>query len=336
MCITLPIKTILDTDIGTDIDDTWALFFILSKPSVFDLRLIQVSTFNTTKRAQITAMILDNLGKYDVPIALGRYTGENIMPQYDSRVANYSLLDFEKKGGKVLEGTEKYAELMNKASEDDPVLIVEIAPATSVGDVLRQYPEASRNCYCFAMSGSINRGYWNSSTPSAESNVHSDIYSSMLMYNASWLSPLVIAPLDTGIAMQYFGAPFETLLLVNNTAHISAYVLLEEAKTWYFGGGKGFGAYFPYTPFNGTSTLWDLQASYLAYSAMRLGNPYPTSFPYFSVELLPIMVTNDGYTIVSTAAKQMVGAAIKYATIWESDVINVEVDTVSSIISLST
>jgi inosine-uridine nucleoside N-ribohydrolase len=231
----LPVPTVLDTDIGTDIDDTWALFFILSKPEVFDLRLIQVSSYNTTKRAQIVAMILDSMGRYDIPIAVGRYTGENIMPQYDSVAAAYSLSTFEKKGGKVLYGTEKFSEFMLQSKPSNPHMIVEIAPATSLGDVLQKYPSASHNCYCYAMSGSIYRGYLNSSTPSAESNVRSDVKSSQLMYDAKWLSPLTIAPLDTGIAMQYFGIPYQMLLLANTTSHLSSYMLLREAKVWYFG-----------------------------------------------------------------------------------------------------
>lgn len=73
------IKVALDTDIGTDFDDSFALHYLLarSKPgdqsAIFDLRLIQVSTFNTTKRAQIAAFILDRLGRFDVPIAVGQY-----------------------------------------------------------------------------------------------------------------------------------------------------------------------------------------------------------------------------------------------------------------------
>ena len=71
-----PIKVVLDTDIGTDFDDTFALFFMLARRDIFDVRLVQCSTFNTSKRAQIVANIL----RFDVPVGLGAYSGEHQMP----------------------------------------------------------------------------------------------------------------------------------------------------------------------------------------------------------------------------------------------------------------
>jgi inosine-uridine nucleoside N-ribohydrolase len=42
-------RTILDTDIGTDIDDTWALQMILGSPEI-DLRLAVTATGDTLTR----------------------------------------------------------------------------------------------------------------------------------------------------------------------------------------------------------------------------------------------------------------------------------------------
>ena len=56
---TKPVPTILDTDIGTDYDDQMALTYILAKPSIFDLRLVVCSTYNTTARGQIVAKTLN-------------------------------------------------------------------------------------------------------------------------------------------------------------------------------------------------------------------------------------------------------------------------------------
>ena len=48
------IPVILDTDIGDDIDDTWALAMLLRSPEL-DVKLIVTDTRNTTTRARIVA-----------------------------------------------------------------------------------------------------------------------------------------------------------------------------------------------------------------------------------------------------------------------------------------
>jgi len=126
-----PGRVILDTDIGTDCDDLWALMYILSRPDLFDLRLVQCSTFNTDQRAQIVAKILDTLHRTDVPIGIGYTNGNQFMPEYPW-AKDYSLDTFKAHGGKVTEGTSAMLELMQSATPTDPVYIVEIAPANSL------------------------------------------------------------------------------------------------------------------------------------------------------------------------------------------------------------
>jgi hypothetical protein len=64
------IPVILDTDIGTDIDDTWALVMLLNSPEL-DLRLVVTETGDTTYRAKIVARMLEIAGRTDVPIGIG-------------------------------------------------------------------------------------------------------------------------------------------------------------------------------------------------------------------------------------------------------------------------
>ncbi|MEM9408017.1 MAG: hypothetical protein AAGA81_18415, partial [Acidobacteriota bacterium] len=49
-----PIPVIFDTDIGTDIDDTWALAQLLASPEL-DLRLVVTDSGDTETRARIVA-----------------------------------------------------------------------------------------------------------------------------------------------------------------------------------------------------------------------------------------------------------------------------------------
>src|SRR6185369_15222748 len=84
MALSLPVsvsaqareKVILDTDIGDDIDDAWALAFILSHPQ-FDPVGITVTHGDTAGRARIACKMLHVAGRGDIPVAVGRSTGKD-------------------------------------------------------------------------------------------------------------------------------------------------------------------------------------------------------------------------------------------------------------------
>ena len=66
-------KVVLDTDIGTDIDDGWALGYALKSPT-FDLLGVTVTDADTPQRARLACKLLYRLGRTDVPVAVGRKT----------------------------------------------------------------------------------------------------------------------------------------------------------------------------------------------------------------------------------------------------------------------
>ena len=71
-----PIPVILDTDIGDDIDDTWALVMLLGMPQM-DLKLVVTDYGNTPERTRLVAKILQRLGRTDVPIGTGIKTAND-------------------------------------------------------------------------------------------------------------------------------------------------------------------------------------------------------------------------------------------------------------------
>ncbi|ACK41425.1 MULTISPECIES: nucleoside hydrolase [Dictyoglomus] len=56
------IPVILDTDIGTDMDDTWALAMLLNSPEL-DPKLITTVNGDTLYRAKLVAKLLKIAGK---------------------------------------------------------------------------------------------------------------------------------------------------------------------------------------------------------------------------------------------------------------------------------
>ncbi|MGI6299757.1 MAG: hypothetical protein ACOX52_01655 [Verrucomicrobiota bacterium] len=65
-----PIPVIYDSDIGDDIDDTWALGLLLKSPEL-DLKLVVGDYGKATYRAKIFAKMLETAGRTDVPVGLG-------------------------------------------------------------------------------------------------------------------------------------------------------------------------------------------------------------------------------------------------------------------------
>ena len=49
-----------------------------------NFKLVQCSTYNTTNRARIAAKAMYDLKRFDVPVAVGLYTGEDGMFSYDA------------------------------------------------------------------------------------------------------------------------------------------------------------------------------------------------------------------------------------------------------------
>ena len=64
------VPVILDTDIGSDIDDTWALAMALKSPEI-DLKLVTVTEFDVVYQAKLAAKMLEIAGRSDIPVGIG-------------------------------------------------------------------------------------------------------------------------------------------------------------------------------------------------------------------------------------------------------------------------
>ena len=83
---------ILDTDIGFDVDDVWALVFILCCPEL-DVKLITTTTGDTVYRARIVAKILAMMGREDIRIGIG-IPLDDTPHTHDRWLGDYELSDF--------------------------------------------------------------------------------------------------------------------------------------------------------------------------------------------------------------------------------------------------
>lgn len=185
-------KVILDTDIGDDIDDAYALALLMNQPN---MKVLGVTTaFGPTReRAEIAAKLLNVMGRADVPVYAGRGGTGKIGHQHDW-AAGYA--------GKNLKPG-KAVDFMRAEIDRSPgqVTICAIGPLTNVGDLLTFYPASrSRIKRIVIMGGAVYVGYGTNPKPEPEWNIRCDVKAARAVYDSG--VPVVMAGLEVTAMMQ--------------------------------------------------------------------------------------------------------------------------------------
>ena len=197
-------KILLDTDIGTDIDDAWALGYALKSPS-FDLLGVTVSDADTPKRARLACKLLQRLGRTNVPVAVGRQT-----PAVPPDRIDYQFTwadDFEAYKPIATPAADFLADTIRR--NPHAVTLIAVGPLQNVGDLVRRHPDVVHLVKrVVLMSGSIGPNAW-SSMAVPEWNVKLAIPEAQAVYAADW--PLTVVPLDSTTYLQLQDSERETL-----------------------------------------------------------------------------------------------------------------------------
>jgi inosine-uridine nucleoside N-ribohydrolase len=279
------IPVILDTDIGTDIDDTWALAMLLRSPEL-DLRLVVSDTGDTHYRTCLIAKMLESAGRTDVPVGVGIPLEQAEKPQAEW-VADYQLSAYP---GRVYEdGVGAIVDTI--MSSPEPVTLIAIGPVANIAAALQREPAIAERARFVGMHGSIRRGYDGRPQVDAEYNVVKYPHACQAVFAAPW--EITITPLDTCALVRLEGERYRAVRDSNDPL-IRA--LLENYRIWarHVSWARGL------DPEVGSSVLFDTVAVYLAFSEELL-----------VVETLPVRVTDDGYTRVEPGARP-----IRCATEW--------------------
>ena len=188
-------KIVLDTDIGTDIDDAWALGYALKSPS-FQLLGVTVTDADTAQRAKLACKLLYRLGRTDVPVAVGRQTAAVPSDRIDYQFTWAE--DFQAYHPVSIPAVDFLASTIRKNPGE--VTLIAVGPLQNIGDLVRRYPDVIPLVKrVVLMSGSIGPNAWSSSAV-AEWNVKLAIPEAQAVYSASW--PVTIVPLDSTTYMR--------------------------------------------------------------------------------------------------------------------------------------
>jgi inosine-uridine nucleoside N-ribohydrolase len=188
-------KVVLDTDIGTDIDDAWALGYALKSP-LLQLLGVTVTDADTEQRAKLACKLLSRLGRTDVPVAVGRQTAAVPADRIDYQFTWAE--DFQTYKPVSMPAAEFLADTIRKNPGE--VTLIAVGPLQNIGDLVRRHPEVVPLVKrVVLMSGSIGANAWSSSAV-AEWNVKLAIPEAQAVYAASW--PVTIVPLDSTTYMR--------------------------------------------------------------------------------------------------------------------------------------
>jgi inosine-uridine nucleoside N-ribohydrolase len=198
-----PKPVIFHTDIGYDVDDTWALLLMLRRPEL-DLKLVVTEGENGAYRARLTAKLLELAGRTDIPIIYGPDSKNDPAPQ-SKWVGNYDL----KSCPLAQRGDRAQAMIDLIMASKEMVTIICVGPATTTAEALRREPKIAARARFVGMQGSVRIGYDAKPSPDVEYNVKLDPVSLREVFAAPW--KCTITPLDTCGQVTFDGALYQTL-----------------------------------------------------------------------------------------------------------------------------
>lgn len=187
-----PEKVIIDTDIGDDIDDAFAVALAVKSPELEVLGI--TTTFGETEvRAKILDRFLAEIGRADIPVLAGKPAGKTSMSQrrygesgHFAKPSHPDAAEF------ILDQIRKYP---------GEITLIGIGPLMNVGEVIDRDAAAFHKLKrVVIMGGSIRRGYgdygYNEPVPPApEWNILNDVKSARKLFASG--VPLFVMPLDS-------------------------------------------------------------------------------------------------------------------------------------------
>lgn len=281
-----PLPVIFHSDIGGDVDDTWALLFLLRRPEL-DLKLVVTEGENAIYRGRLVAKLLMLAGRHDVPIAIGP-DGRDEPGAQSGWIGDFKLSDYPR--AVTTDGAKAIIDTVMASKRE--VTVIGTGPATTLADALTRAPEIAKKARFVGMFGAVRQGYAPGSAPEVEYNVKCDPKALRTVLGAGW--PCAITPLDTcgrfmmdaaDMAALYASPdPFARAVVANSEAWLPN-------APWM---AKGFDLRAH------SSILFDVVAVVMAYDTGSL-----------VMETLPIAVRDDGLTVIDAG-----GPPIQVATGW--------------------
>jgi len=274
------IPVIFDTDIGDDIDDTWALGFLLRCPEL-EVKLVVGDNGKPEYRSKLIAKFLETTGHSHVPVGLGLDVSHPDGERQHAWIKDY---DLKKYPGKIhADGVQAMIDVIMKSPR--PVTVIAVGPVQNIAEALKREPRIAQRARFVGMHGSVRVGYNNDPKITPEYNVKIAPQACKAALTAPW--DITLTPLDTCDKLHLQGEKYRCVF---TSANPIAKATIENYRLWAIAGQPNLPERFPVQ----STTLFDVVAVYLAFNQDWCG-----------METIGIRVTDDGLTIEDPNAKKM-------------------------------
>ncbi len=279
------------TDIGSDIDDTWALAHLLRSPEL-ELKLVLTETGEARYRAAIAAKLLEQAGRSDVAIGLGHDFG-TMGDEHRHQGPWLRGYDFAAYPGRVhADGIGALIDLVMNAAE--PVTIIAVAPVPGLAAAVAREPRIAARCRLVGMFGSFAAGYDGAPVPVAETNVRLAPAALRAVLAAPW-QDVLLTPLDTCGSVVLAGGDYHALWSATGDPLLRAVV-------------ENYCLFAPRVPWmrcdffaTRSTVLFDCVAVYLAHAEELV-----------AIDDIRLRVTDDGFTVADPAGPFRARVALRW------------------------
>jgi len=194
-------KILLDTDIGTDVDDAVALALCLQSPEI-DLAGVTIVAGDVDTRGQIALRMREAAWRSDIPVALGArepiigesrfawggWEGKGIVDRFDETLRPDTTPAWELLGKRTAESPGEFT-------------VVPIGPLTNIALAIKTFPAFRENVKMIALMGGNGRfgpEAWN--TPVREYNIGSDAEAARIVFESG--IPITMVTLDVTLQVK--------------------------------------------------------------------------------------------------------------------------------------
>jgi inosine-uridine nucleoside N-ribohydrolase len=185
-------KIIIDTDIGDDVDDAFALALAVNSPE-FEILGVTTTFRDTELRAKIVDRFLGELGKTEIPVMAGKPTAPTSMSQRRYAEGSHFMKSSHGNAADFLLG-----QIRRHPGE---ITLIAIGPLMNVGAAIDKDAATFRKLKrVVIMGGAIRKGYgdlgYNEHVPPVpEWNILNDVASAQKLFASG--VPLFVMPLDS-------------------------------------------------------------------------------------------------------------------------------------------
>src|SRR5271166_4537946 len=152
------VPILLDTDIGSDIDDAFALALALASPEV-DLQGVTTVTSAAEDRAWMVCRFLTAVGRRNVPVAWGRDPQPSSPIEGQIQYRRHPAVIFNRTSKPVKETAVEFLYTRLKA-KPGKLTLVAIGPLTNIARLLTDHPDCKPWIKRIVlMGGSVRVGY---------------------------------------------------------------------------------------------------------------------------------------------------------------------------------